>query len=121
MAANAAWTISVVDSQRANFKQPQGLPKPGADWFVALTGVGQAARITVRAYTEDVVGYSEQQEAQAVARYVAKLLQSGWSPAAYNQTAAELVLPKQPPPPAQTTAKPAEGSSQAKRPWWKFW
>ncbi|HEY1923058.1 MAG TPA: hypothetical protein VGG44_09950 [Tepidisphaeraceae bacterium] len=97
MADDAAWKISVTSALRAHFKQPAGPSKPGAEWLVILSCPGNETSVMVRAYDEDVVGYSTVQEAKAVATYVGELLRTGWSPASYRQLPGELTLPKQPP------------------------
>jgi hypothetical protein len=114
VATETGWTISITGALRAHFKQPRGPSKPGADWSVALTRQGRTSRLMVRVYAEDVTGYTPEEEAKAVARYVNGLLQSGWSPETYQGAPSELTFPLPP-------LSAAVVAAHAKRPWWRFW
>ena len=80
MSLESGWQIEVTGALAAHFKQADGSSKPGMDWAVSLTRASEAKRILVRAYDDAVIGASPEQGAHLVLRYVASLLNSGWSP-----------------------------------------
>jgi hypothetical protein len=108
------WTLSVRDGLRAHFLQSGGPSKPGTDWAVKLSLGNQNCTVFVRAYTDDVAGTSPRQETQLVLGYVARLLESGWSPASYSGKPGELVY-------APAAASTGKLPTDTPRPWWRFW
>jgi hypothetical protein len=101
------WTITVLSALRAQFRQPAGPSRAGADWAVSLRhGADDEKRVMVRTYADDVGAVPREQEAELVVDYLKRLLASGWTPEQYRWRPGELVVP---------------APSENKRAWWRFW
>jgi hypothetical protein len=108
------WRISVGSALRSSFRQATGPSRPGADWVVELKGDRESKKVLVRIFSDEVVGLTTAQEASVAARYVADLLESGWTPEEYRGQPGELTVSPQPNLQKPKIKAPA-------KPWWRFW
>ncbi len=88
------WRITVRGALKAHFLQGGGPSRPCTDWSLELQDGAKQYRIIVRAFAEDVAGLPAEQEAMAVAGFVGKLIEEGWTPLQWTGKPGELTLPK---------------------------
>jgi len=105
------WRIAVIDGLSAHFYTATGESKPGTDWAVSLKSGGSEKRILVRVY-DDNVARGPRQQTEAVIAFVARLINSGWSPDQYSGKPGELVVS------VDFCPMPNEYEPT---PWWRFW
>jgi hypothetical protein len=105
------WRITVTRGLSAHFYTESGVSKPGSDWAVSLKRGRSEKRILVRIY-DDNVARGELQQTHAIIAFVARLIDSGWTPDDYKAQPGELVVP--------TQFRPRPEDYQPK-PWWRFW
>jgi hypothetical protein len=86
------WTITVKDYLRAHFIQPDGSDKAGTDWTAVLDDGANVRRILVRAYVENGLDISAEEESHMVASFVAERLRAGWTPEMWKGEPGELTV-----------------------------
>jgi len=113
MTNESQWQAGTTGALFANFFQPDGSSRPGADWAVTLRRGTNTYSVTVRAYLGDDVTKKVRKDTKYQARtvlgYIGDLLAEGWTP---DQNR-ELVIVIQ---------NPKDGDAEERsRPWWRFW
>jgi hypothetical protein len=111
MGAAEGWRITVLGMLSAHFYTDKGESKPGTDWAVSLKVGASEKRILVRVY-DDNVARGPRQQAEAVIAFLARLINSGWTPDSYKGEPGELIVP------ADFCPMPNEYQP---KPWWRFW
>ncbi len=108
--AASEWQARIEGALNAQFKQPEGGSRPGADYAVGLKRGDETRRIIVRAYLGGGVSAATRRntnyQAQTVLGYVLDRLAAGWSPDEGSLPAVTILDPR---PGQPVPAPPARG------------
>ena len=112
MMSESQWSVRTSGALFANFFQPDGSSRPGADWAVKLNQGANDYNVTVRAYLSDDatrrVRKDSCYQAQTVIGFIYDLLAQGWTP----DQRRDLVIVIQ---------NPNETKEGSRKRWWQFW
>ena len=107
--AKKRWKISVISKLDGKFPQKTGPDKPGTECSVVMNDGSGDQHLVVRIYADNVSRGPKQ--AAAVTAYLHSMLEYGWTPAQYQGTPGELLVPMRFKLPANTDRRD---------PWWKL-